>query len=69
MKKLANIIYGVCGVGIVWVLASWADVVLHNTTTFQYASWNLFKILFQGGKQHDKSNLHYNPKEQKGTAF
>ncbi len=46
MKKLTNIIYGVCGVGIVWVLASWADVILHNTATFQYASWNLFKILF-----------------------
>ena len=46
MKKLANIICGVCGIGTLWVLASWVDVVLHNTTTFQYASWNLFKILF-----------------------
>lgn len=46
MKKLTNIFYGVCGVGILWVLASWADVVLHNTTTFEYATWNLFKILF-----------------------
>lgn len=68
MKKLTNIIYGVCGVGIVWVLASWADIVLHNTTTFQYSSWNLFKILFQGGKQHDRSNLHCNPKKQERKA-
>ena len=68
-KKIENIIYGISALGIMWVLASWVDVILHNTTTFQYASWNLFKILFQEGKQHDKSNLHRNPKEQKRTAF
>ena len=45
-KKIENIIYGISALGIMWVLASWVDVVLHNTTTFEYAPWNLFTILF-----------------------
>lgn len=43
MKKIVT---AVSALGILWVLASWADVILHNTTTFEYATWNLFKILF-----------------------
>lgn len=69
MKKLTNIIYGVCGVGIVWVLASWADVVLHNTTTFQYASWNLFKILFQEDNTMTRVTYIVTPKNKKEQPF
>ena len=30
----------------VWLVASWVNVVMHNTTDYCYAWWNLFKILF-----------------------
>ena len=69
MKKLTNIIYGVCGVGILWVLASWVDVVLHNTTTFQYASWNLFKILFQEENNMTAVTYIVTPKNKKEQPF
>ena len=28
-----------------WILASWGNTVMHNTTDYVYASWNLFEIL------------------------
>ena len=46
MRTLATAIYWACGLGILWVAASWVDVVLHNTTTFEYAAWNIFNMLF-----------------------
>lgn len=30
----------------VWMVASWVNVVLHNTTDCCYAWWNLFTIMF-----------------------
>lgn len=69
MKKLANIICGVCGIGTLWVLASWVDVVLHNTTTFQYASWNLFKILFQEDNTMTRVTYIVTPKNKKEQPF
>lgn len=29
-----------------WLIASYLDVILHNTTTCVYQDWNIFKILF-----------------------
>lgn len=29
----------------VWVGASWIDIVIDNTTTAQHANWNLFVLL------------------------
>lgn len=69
MKKLTNIIYGTCGVGILWVLASWVDVILHNTTTFQYATWNLFKILFQEGKKMTAVTYIVTPNDKKQKPY
>ena len=33
---------------IVWLVASWADIVAHNMTTCQYAWWNLIAMFFRG---------------------
>lgn len=33
MKKVAgNLITFLCAIGILWILISWADIVLHNTS-------------------------------------
>ena len=31
----------------VWMLASWADVAIHNVNSYSYASWNLFMLLLK----------------------
>lgn len=50
-EKLFDVIIGAfAGMGIgffVWMIASWVDVILHNTTTFTYANWNLFQLLMK----------------------
>ena len=69
MRKLANIIYGVCGLGILWVLTSWVDVVLHNTSTFEYAAWNLFTILFQEDNTMTRVTYIVIPRNKKEQPF
>lgn len=32
---------------VTWIIASWVDVILHNTNDFLYQSWNLFTMLCQ----------------------
>ena len=69
MKKVEKVIYSISAIGILWVLASWADVVLHNTTTFKYATWNLFKILFQEDNTMTRVTYIVNPKNKKEQPF
>ena len=69
MKKVEKVIYSISAIGILWVLASWADVVLHNTTTFEYATWNLFKILFQEDNTMTRVTYIVNPKNKKEQPF
>lgn len=66
MKKIVT---AVSALGILWVLASWADVVLHNTTTFEYATWNLFKILFQEDNTMTRVTYIVTPKNKKEQPF
>ena len=44
MKKILAIIVIII---LVWILASIIDVNLHNLTTQQYASWNIFPALLR----------------------
>ena len=44
--KIGYFLTGVVTVPFVWLVASWVNVVMHNTTDYCYAWWNLFKILF-----------------------
>lgn len=44
MKK--NIIYIVCGILCVYLIACWIDVVAHNNKDYDYAKWNMFNLLF-----------------------
>ncbi len=46
MNKFEKIFYGVCGLGLVWVGASVIDVWCHNLSTYTYAWWNLFELIF-----------------------
>lgn len=48
-KILVTIIYGICGILIFWIAASYIDVVIHNCDTNPvYTAWNIFTILFGG---------------------
>lgn len=40
-----NLIVLASMVFMVWVGASWIDIIVDNTTTAQHASWNLFVLL------------------------
>ena len=43
IEKIAT---GISAALVLWFMASWIDIVLHNTTTCIYASWNLFTLIF-----------------------
>ena len=45
-NRVENIMCGVCGIMLLWFLASWADVVAHNMTTQTYAWWNILEWIF-----------------------
>lgn len=47
-KIIENALLIVSAALLIWMAASWADVLLHNdpwSGDFQYAAWNIFKIL------------------------
>lgn len=49
MKTSEKVLYFLTGLSaplFVWMVASYANVVMHNTTDYCYAWWNAFKILF-----------------------
>lgn len=33
---------------IIWVIISYFDIMMHNTTTCVYQNWNLFEMLWRG---------------------
>lgn len=42
----ANVIYVICTLILVWMIASWVDTITHNgNENPQYASWNMFALL------------------------
>lgn len=43
IEKIAT---GISAALVLWFLASWIDVILHNTTTYIYAPWNMFTLIF-----------------------
>lgn len=44
MRKMENVLYGISVFLLIWVLASWVDVIAHNLTTCTYQVWNFFPI-------------------------
>ena len=46
IDKIMMVFSWISGILLLWALASWVDIILHNTTTCIYASWNLFALLF-----------------------
>lgn len=38
--------YTVCVMILLWILASYIDVIAHNMSTCIYADWNFFKMVF-----------------------
>ena len=48
-RIVGNTVLVVSALATVWLVASWADVVLHNLDTNPvYHSWNLFTLMIQG---------------------
>lgn len=45
-KKLKTAVYILSILGIIWILGSWADVVINNLNGGQYLSFNFFKVVF-----------------------
>lgn len=51
-RIVGNTVLVVSALATVWLVASWADVVLHNLDTNPvYHSWNLFVLMTQGWQQ------------------
>ena len=44
-EKVMVFLSGASAAVMAWGFASWINVILHNTSDYVYASWNLFKIL------------------------
>ncbi len=48
-EKIGNVIMTIMTIAgallLLWLGASWIDVVLNNSTTAEHASWNLFVLL------------------------
>ena len=44
-EKIMIFLSGMAGLVLIWILLSWINIVLHNTTDFCYAWWNLFLLL------------------------
>ena len=51
MRKLSKALeYGMVAISItlvVWIGASWFDVIADNSTTAEHASWNAFSLLVE----------------------
>ena len=51
MKKVIKNLYIILSMAlIIWVLASWGNIVAHNTTDCQYWKYNAFVLLAEFGR-------------------
>lgn len=46
MRKSEKVLYAVCIALIIWGVASWVNVIMHNLSDYNYASWNMIELLF-----------------------
>ncbi len=46
---LESIVCVIALVFLLWIIASFIDVNMHNVSDFNYTSWNLFNIVFMKG--------------------
>ena len=44
--KIVNFLCGGTVIAVAWFIASYIDVVTHNTSTCVYASWNILTFIF-----------------------
>lgn len=46
MRKSEKVLYAVCILFIVWLVLSFINIVMHNMSDYNYASWNMIELLF-----------------------
>lgn len=45
LNKLENAIFTIVVFMVIWICASYIDVLAHNMTTYEYAWWNWFEFI------------------------
>ena len=46
MRKSEKVLYIVCILIMAWLVLSFINVIMHNMSDYNYASWNVIEILF-----------------------
>ena len=53
-KTAENIIYTIIIIFFIWFVASFINVVMHNNSDQQYASWNMFVIMEENYERYQE---------------
>ena len=53
-KTIENIIYTIIIIFFVWFMVSFINVVMHNNSDQQYASWNMFVIMEENYERYQE---------------
>jgi len=46
MRKVEDFVFGMIATPVLWLFASYLDVIAHNLSNHSYAWWNLFSLFF-----------------------
>jgi len=53
-KTIENIIYTIIIIFFIWFMVSFVNVVMHNNSDQQYASWNMFVIMEENYERYQE---------------
>ena len=53
-KTIENIIYTIIIIFFIWFMISFVNVVMHNNSDQQYASWNMFVIMEENYERYQE---------------
>ena len=53
-KTIENIIYTIIIIFFIWFMVSFINVVMHNNSDQQYASWNMFVIMEENYERYQE---------------
>lgn len=53
-KAIENIIYTIIIIFFIWFMVSFINVVMHNNSDQQYASWNMFVIMEENYERYQE---------------
>ena len=53
-KTIENIIYTIIIIFFIWFMISFINVVMHNNSDQQYASWNMFVIMEENYERYQE---------------